>query len=46
MLSVTANPLIGAVPIGYKITATKRVVIFASIIVLKAFANPFFDRYL
>ena len=42
MLSVTANPLIGPVPIEYKITATKRVVIFASIIVLKAFANPFF----
>ena len=41
ILSVTANPLIGPVPIEYKITATSKVVMFASIIVLNALAKPF-----
>ena len=41
ILNVTAKPLIGPVPIAYRISATNRVVTFASIIVLKALAKPF-----
>ena len=38
--SVTANPLIGPVPIAYKIKAAIRVVMFASKIVTNALENP------
>ena len=41
ILKVMANPFMGPVPIEYKITATSNVVIFASIIVLKALLKPF-----
>ena len=39
--SVTANPLIGPVPIAYKIKAAIRVVMFASKIVTNAFVTIF-----
>ena len=38
--SVTANPLIGPVPIAYKIKAAIRVVMFASKIVTNALEKP------
>ena len=38
--SVTANPLIGPVPMAYKISAAIRVVTFASKIVINALENP------
>ena len=37
---VTANPLIGPVPIAYKINAAIKVVTFASKIVINALENP------
>ena len=42
ILKVIANPFIGPVPIAYRIRATNKVVIFASIIVPNAFEKPFF----
>ena len=38
--NVTANPLIGPVPMAYKINAAIRVVTFASKIVINALENP------